>query len=386
MHVGFLTPEYPHITDIYGGIATSVRTLAGSLTEQGHEATVFLYGRDRNETTFDGKIRIVHIARKRHRYIGWWSNRKNIESIVNEEIRRRNIDLVEAPDWTGITAFMNLESPVVVRIHGSDTYFCHLEKRKQKYKNYFLEKKAIHMADHIVSVSRFAAEETKKLFFIDRNIEIIYNGVEIKNSSTEQCGAQGFRKNSLFYFGTLMRKKGVLELPRIFNEVVSRCPDATLWIAGADSADIVSASPSTWELMQPLFSTRAYARVRYLGKIPHNEIRKRIFESEVCVFPSFAEAFPISWLEAMACGKAIVASDIGWATECIEDGKSGFLVSPSNHGEYADKIVKILEDPSLSLRLGTEAAKRVRSEFDIDKIVQDNLKYYEKIVSRNNKP
>jgi len=58
------------------------------------------------------------------------------------------------PDWTGISAFMNLKCPIVIKCHGSDTYFCALEKRKQKFKNYFLEKKALKSADYILSVSK----------------------------------------------------------------------------------------------------------------------------------------------------------------------------------------------------------------------------------------
>ena len=41
---------------------------------------------------------------------------------------------IEAPDWTGITAFMRLKAPLVIRFHGSDTYFCHLEKTASKNK------------------------------------------------------------------------------------------------------------------------------------------------------------------------------------------------------------------------------------------------------------
>jgi hypothetical protein len=49
--------------------------------------------------------------------------------------------LVEAPDWTGITSFIDAKCPVVIRLNGSDTYFCHLDQRPVKWNNKFHEKR-----------------------------------------------------------------------------------------------------------------------------------------------------------------------------------------------------------------------------------------------------
>lgn len=65
----------------------------------------------------------------------------------------------------------------------------------------------------------------------------------------------------------------------------------------------------------------------------------------------------------MACGKAVAAAD-GGPSEFVEDGVNGFLVEPTNSTAYAEAVIQLLEDPSLSKRLEESAAKKARSDQD----------------------
>ncbi len=114
-------------------------------------------------------------------------------------------------------------------------------------------------------------------------------------------------------------KKGAFELPLIFNELYKKNTDVQLILIGRDASDIQSGNSSTWKMMQELFDDRALKNVNYLGSVPYDEIKNHIAKASVCVFPTFAEALPVSWIEAMTMNKAIVASNIGWANEVIED-------------------------------------------------------------------
>ncbi len=378
MHIGFLTPEYPHITPVYGGIATSIATLSHGLTKRGHEVTIFLYGRETDEILYDGQVKIIVLKMKKSKGLTWWTNRKYIESVINSEVIHNGLSLIEAPDWTGITAFMNLQCPLLIKLHGSDTYFCHIEKRHQKYKNYFFEKAALKQADHIVSVSEYTAQLTKKLFALKKEITIIHNGIET-DKFIAQTSSDLPPQYTILYLGTLIRKKGVLELAAIFNEVIKKQPNARLHLVGADAPDIVTGSRSTWQLMQNIFTKEAQKNVTYFGKVPHHRIQHFIGGASVCVFPSFAEAFPISWLEAMACAKPIVASNFGWAKECIIDGESGYLVDPSDHKTYADSILYLFDNRQAAAILGQNARKRVKKYFDTSTIIEKNISCYQSI-------
>jgi glycosyltransferase involved in cell wall biosynthesis len=106
-------------------------------------------------------------------------------------------------------------------------------------------------------------------------------------------------------------------------------------------------------------------------------------KASVCIFPTFAEAFPVSWLEAMAMEKPIVASNIGWGKEVLQDEKEGFLVHPTNHKVFADRINKIIQNTELQKSLGANAKKRILTDFEIKKIALQNLDYYQKIIDLN---
>jgi glycosyltransferase involved in cell wall biosynthesis len=156
-------------------------------------------------------------------------------------------------------------------------------------------------------------------------------------------------------------------------------PVAKLILVGKDVSDVVSGSSSTWQMMQVQFSEAASKQVKYLGAVPYTEIQKHINQASVCVFPSFAEALPVSWIEAMAMKKAIVASNVGWAKEVIEDGMNGFLVDPKNHMEYAAKINTLLSNKQLREDFGESAREKVIQKFSISVVAKRSLVFYQSL-------
>lgn len=383
MKIAFLTPEYPHPkTGNSGGIGTSIKNLAIGLLGQDVSVRVLVYGQKEDATFDDNGILIQQIKNVKLKGLSWFLTRKKLERIINQLFLDDEIDLVEAPDWTGISSFIKPKScPLIIRLNGSDTYFCHLDNRPVKWINKFHEKRALQNADRLLSVSQFTADKTNAIFGLNKEFTIIPNPIEAKLFQTNNEDLQ--KEKTILYFGSLIRKKGLLELPLIFNKVIENSPDAKLILVGKDVPDIISKNSSTWQMMQELFSEKAKKNVDYLGSVPYNEIKEKIQEATVCVFPSFAEAFPVSWLEAMAMEKPIVASDFGWANEMIIDGGSGFLVSPKNHELFASRIVQLLDDSSLRNEMGRNARNRVKEFFDIDKVAKDNIEFYKSLIFKS---
>jgi glycosyltransferase involved in cell wall biosynthesis len=174
----------------------------------------------------------------------------------------------------------------------------------------------------------------------------------------------------------------LLELPHAFNIIHEKNPNAQLVLVGKDASDIISGNPSTWEMMQHLFTPNALEKVTYFGPVAYSEVKKQIEKATVCVFPTYAEALPVSWLEAMAMEKAIVASNIGWGNEIVENGISGFVAHPSNHQEYANKILQLLDDTALRKSMELKAKERILTHFEINLIANQNLAFYQKIVEQ----
>jgi len=257
-----------------------------------------------------------------------------------------------------------------------------LDKRPVKWINKFHEKRALKNADALLSVSKFTADVTNTIFGLNKDFTIIPNPI---NSSLFQSDNENWHQdNIILYFGSIIRKKGLLELPLIFNKVIEKNPNAKLVLVGKDVPDIVSGNQSTWQMMQQLFSEEAIKNVEYLNGVAYSEIKEKIQHASVCVFPSFAEAFPVSWLEAMAMEKAIVASDIGWAKEMIEDGVNGFLVNPTNYELFANRINTFLNNEKLCFETGKAARIKIEKCFDIKVLAKQNIKFYSQIIKSQN--
>jgi glycosyltransferase involved in cell wall biosynthesis len=380
MHIAFLTPEYPHPKIAYAtGIGTSIKNLAVALAEKGCRVTVIVYGQ-KESTIFEEEGLTFHLIEDRnYRFAKWFLYRKYIQKYCNKIIKEQKIDIIEAPDWTGITAFMNFRIPLVIRFHGSDTYFCYIEKRHQKLKNFLFEKLAMQKAKAFIAPTTFAGAVSKKLFGIkNKTIEIIHHGLKL--AKFENPYPEIYEKGLILYIGTIIRKKGVFELPEIFNLVRQQNPKARLVLIGGDSFDIATQTNSTWQLLLEQFKEEDLQQVSYLSTIPYSDIQDYLIKANVCVFPSFAETLGMVTIESMAMQKPVVNSNIGWATELIVDSESGFLVHPKNHIEYAEKINSILANDELVKYLGKNAITRVESLFDIEKIADKNIGFYKSLI------
>jgi glycosyltransferase involved in cell wall biosynthesis len=381
MHLGFLTPEYPHPkTNPAAGIGTSIKNMVTALAEKGVQVSVFIYGQAADEIFTEGGIKFHLIKQQKYKFLGWYLHRKFLENYLNKAIVQDKIDAIEAPDWTGITAFMNLKCPLVIRMNGSDTYFCNLENRPQKKKNFWFEKKALAGADHLLSVSEFTAVKTAALFSLKKKIEVIPNSVDVAVFCPRNTPVVS---NTILYFGSIIRKKGVLELAEIFNLIIAKKPEARLLFAGKDVKDHTTGS-STKQMILDKLSPAAIKNTVWLGVLPYEKVLAQIATANVVVLPSFAEALPMTWLEAMSMEKALVTSDIGWAKEVMIDGVTGFTVNPKDHQKYAGKILQLLDDPVLAEKMGKAAREQVVAKFSTGVVVERNIEYYEKIRIKTN--
>jgi glycosyltransferase involved in cell wall biosynthesis len=380
MHIAFLTPEYPHERVQYAaGIGTSIKNLATTLVRKNVIVSVFVYGQEEETVLWEEGVKIHLIKAQKYKAFAWFWHRKYIQNYLNECIVSDAIDLVEAPDWTGITAFMNLKVPVVIRFHGSDTYFCHLEQRKQKLKNFWFERLAVNNANAFIAPTSFAGELSKKLFNVqNKKIRTIYHGLKL--NQFRNANPLVYERGLILYIGTIIRKKGVFELPVIFNKIREKYPNARLVLIGSDSYDIQTESKSTWELLQPEWKNVDLNNVTYLGKIPYQEVQEYMKNAHVCVFPTFAETLGMVTIESMALQKPVVNSNIGWAQELLVDGESGYLVYPKDHDRFADKIVDLLQDENLCGSIGSAARKRIETIFDIESITIQNVDFYKTLI------
>jgi glycosyltransferase involved in cell wall biosynthesis len=108
-------------------------------------------------------------------------------------------------------------------------------------------------------------------------------------------------------------------------------------------------------------------RVRFLGTIPRRNLVERYRRAAVFCLPSRQEGFGIVFLEAMACGKPVVAARAAATPETVLDGETGLLVDPDDAEGLARALAGLLADPDRRRAMG-EAGRRRVEEFRADRV------------------
>lgn len=103
---------------------------------------------------------------------------------------------------------------------------------------------------------------------------------------------------------------------------------------------------------------------------------------DLFVMSSVTEGLGTSVLDAMACGRAVVATRAGGIPEMVEDGVNGLLVPVRDHAAMADAIVRLLKDAPLRKRLGEAGLARVRARFTVERMVAETVSVYARAAGR----
>ncbi len=119
--------------------------------------------------------------------------------------------------------------------------------------------------------------------------------------------------------------------------------------------------------------------IRFLGQISRQELFKQYALSRVVVIPSRSEGVPTVALEAMVCGKPIIATRITGMCETVIDGETGLLAKPDDVDDFAEKIIHLLKSPHLQSRFGKRATKEVQ-RYSWEKICSSIIAVYDGVL------
>jgi len=97
---------------------------------------------------------------------------------------------------------------------------------------------------------------------------------------------------------------------------------------------------------------------------------------DIYVAPSLEESFGVAVLEASACNKPVVVSNVGGLPEVVDNGITGFIVEPMNPNDLATAIEKLVRNPSLRLEMGRKGREKVFEEYEWNKCVSAMIEHY----------
>ncbi len=219
-------------------------------------------------------------------------------------------------------------------------------------------------ADVIVAVSDYVARRAEAVSLVPRGrIVRVWHGLPVRRSTGLSADVKrelGITASALLVVCTARAtpEKGIAHLLRAFDIVARNAmvPEQGPLLL------YVGAGPQLTELQ--VLRDRLAARDAMVFAGYRSDVPAIIACADLCVVPSvWEEAFGLTVLEAMACGKAVVATHVGGIPELIEHDVTGLLVPPADEGALAIAIEALLQDGARRARLGAAAQRRVRLHF-----------------------
>ncbi len=357
----------PHI----GGMERHGLVLSEEQAKLGHDVEIFMGVGDSSlfKKTFKMPFQFLAPYSKARRFwFNFWAFRK-----VKKRHKKNPYDIIHThgdfiESYFGGKLSKKLSIPAVITIHAG------LNRRLLKAKNaeYFKH------ISKIICVSSEIASDLEKIKVPKEKIIIISSGVyliEFQNANENEIVTlrDQYSKPIIISIGVLRRAKGFKYLIESFAEIKKKFDEATLFIIGD--------GPDRMELEN---QARNIRNVHFLGRQDHGKIVEYLKAADIFVLPSIdlpqdREGTPTSVMEAMAAGLPIVTTKVGGIPYFIRDGVNGLLVDPQSSSELADAVIKLMDNPSLALKMRDQNLEDIKQK-DWPVIVRKVLEVYESIL------
>ncbi len=208
--------------------------------------------------------------------------------------------------------------------------------------------KTLNKSDKIIATSKYYAERSNHLKKRKNKIEIVSPGVNISSIKSRTI------KNSVLFVGQLDKTHAHKGLNYLI-EAVSKIKNLKLIVVGKGD---------NLENYHQLTRDKNIDAL-FTGHISDEKLTEYYNSATMTILPSYniSEGFGMVLIEAMACKKPVIGSNIGGIPYAISDNKDGLLVPPKDSQALADAITKILNNPKLAKQMGENGYKKVKENF-----------------------
>jgi len=234
-------------------------------------------------------------------------------------------------------------------------------------------------ADHIVATCTDEVFELLRLGADPGRISVVPCGVDTELFRPDGPVEPGSVVPRIVVVTRLVERKGVADV----IAALPALPGVELVVAGGGEADLLRDDPEARRLAALAEELGVLERVELRGRIDREHVAPLLRSADVVVCSPWYEPFGIVPLEAMACGRPVVASAVGGLIDTVVDGVTGLHVPPRRPDKLAHAIGRLIADPVLRERLGAAGAERARSRYEWARVADATLDVYLEVLAES---
>ena len=363
---------YPTLSG-YGGIALYSQVAARALAARGHEVHViacyaheYVDGgqvhKDVHYEATDGTIQLH--ARSMYplpiveRWLEGLGASLSLARSLRELHRQHHFDVVEFPNYEGlgfVSCLLRI-APIVVRLHTSTYEHIQILGRPARRAERFLmwlEKQSVRLARGVVTHSLAQRDKLAPVYGLP-DVPVIPHAVELPATASYDPAK---RQKAVLIVGGLNARKGLTTLLTAIPIVLAAVPDAEFWLTGGGAN---SSHELQFRQQHPEIPAH---RVKFLGFVSVAELADLYRTCALHASASVHESFGLTLVEAMAHATPVVACNASATPEIVHHDKTGLLVLPNDPTAFAAAIIRLLQNSSLSRRLGETGRQVAESAY-----------------------
>jgi len=358
------------------GISTSIYTTA-AIRKYGRERTEFLEEKSKNFKIyrFDSYLKFKEYRISLSLLDSLLKNEKNIDIVHSHSLRSFQED-------SGLILSLVKKKPLIISPHGGISinwdYRDKIPKMISDVTTGYLKK---YLKPHYIAVTKMEIPIIKEYGADDDHIHFIPHGVNTDtfkpvngNSLKKKMGLEN--SDIILYVGRIAKGKGVDKLIKILNLVIKKNKSVKLVIIGGDAGYL----PIVKNLIQQYNLSKYIILVGYVSK---SNLPEYYSMADLIVYPSRQEIFGLVLVEAMACGKAVIGSNIMGPSEIILDGETGYTSDFMDLTKVSEMIIELFNDRKLLTLMGKKSLERVKKHYTWKKAADSHYKLYMSVLNNN---
>lgn len=370
-----------------GGQNVHVRELSQALAAAGHDVTVLTRRDDPDQpevVAVSPGVTVRHVAAGPARPIPKDDVVAHVPELargLEESWRSEPPDVVHAHFWmsglAATAALRGLDIPLVQTFHALGC----VKRRHQGAADTSpegrirAERLLTRRADRVVATCEDELFELIRMGAPRLRVSIVPCGVDTEEFAPEGSTAPRGDRRRLVSIGRLVRRKGVDEVVAALAAV----PDTELLVAGGQAAT-AHGDPDTARLRAVAARYRVTDRVRFLGAVPRHEVPALLRSADAVVCAPWYEPFGIVALEAMACGRAVVATAVGGMQDTVVHGVTGLHVPPRRPDALAAALRELLAGPTLPAAFGAAGRDRALARYTWERVAAATERVYDDVL------